>query len=90
MGFDPLSVTAPARVKVLLLPLGPIASSHFSIFVDRLSKENVVRLGDVSPDGRPHRSITPLASELTIKKSLIDLLSSNVLTLGFPSRLCTL
>jgi len=56
MGLDPLSVIAPARVKVLLLPCGPIKSSKFLSFVDRLTKEKVVRLGDVSPDGRPHRS----------------------------------
>ena len=56
MGLDPLSVIAPARVKVLLLPLARISSSRFLDFTDRLRKETVVRLGDVSPDGRPHRS----------------------------------
>lgn len=62
MGLDPLSVIAPARVKVLLVPLGRITSSRFSSFVDRLGQENVVRLGDVSPDGRPHRTMfSPLA-----------------------------
>ena len=56
MGLDPLSFIAPARIKVLLLPLGRITSVRFSSFVDRLDQESVVRLGDVSPDGRPHRS----------------------------------
>ena len=56
MGLDPLSVIAPARVKVLLLPLARISSSRFLDFTDRLGEETVVRLGDVSPDGRPNRS----------------------------------
>ncbi len=57
MGLDPLSPIAPARLRGLLLPLGRIKQSRFQSFVDRLQPENVVRLGDVSPDGRSHRSI---------------------------------
>ncbi|KAH0542429.1 hypothetical protein FGG08_003184 [Glutinoglossum americanum] len=53
---DPLSPIAPARVRVLLLPMGRIKRSRFLSFVERLKTENVVRLGDVSPDGRPNRS----------------------------------
>lgn len=56
MGLDPLSVIAPARIKALVLPAGRITSSKFLSYVDRLQQESVVRLGDVSPDGRPHRS----------------------------------
>lgn len=56
MGPDPLSVVAPARVKVLLLPIARITASNFQFFTGRLRQEDVVRLGDVSPDGRPHRS----------------------------------
>jgi hypothetical protein len=54
---DPLSPIAPARVRVLLLPLGRIRRSRFLGFVERLKLENVIRLGDVSPDGRPNRSM---------------------------------
>lgn len=56
MGLDPLSAIAPARLRVILVPAGPIRQSKFDDFVDRLRQEHVVRLGDVSPDGRPHRS----------------------------------
>ncbi|KAI9786953.1 MAG: hypothetical protein M1839_005184 [Geoglossum umbratile] len=59
---DPLSPIAPARVRVLLLPLGRIRRSRFLGFVERLKLENVIRLGDVSPDGRPNRTMfSPLA-----------------------------
>ena len=57
MGLDPLSAIAPARLKAVLVPAGPITQSKFWDFVERLKQEHVVRLGDVSPDGRPHRSI---------------------------------
>jgi hypothetical protein len=53
---DPLSPIAPARVRALLLPIGRIKRSRFLDFVERLKPENIVRLGDVSPDGRPNRS----------------------------------
>lgn len=56
MGIDPLSAAAPARVKALILPYARIRQSRFLSFVARLEQENVVRLGTVSPDGRPHRS----------------------------------
>lgn len=56
MGLDPFSPIAPARLNVLLLPVGKITHSRFLGFVARLESENVVRLGDVSPDGRPNRS----------------------------------
>ena len=58
MGLDPLSVIAPARVKVLALPVGRIVSAKFLSYIGRLQQESIVRLGDVSPDGRPHRSIS--------------------------------
>ena len=60
MGLDPLSVIAPARVKALVLPVGRITAPKFMQHVDRLQQQNVVRLGDVSPDARPHRSMTML------------------------------
>lgn len=54
--LDQLSPVAPARVRVVLLPTGQIKRVRFLSFVDRLRPENVVRLGDISPDGRPNRS----------------------------------
>ena len=57
MGLDPLSAIAPARVRVLVLPVGRIVSARFLAFINRLQLESIVRLGDVTPDGRPHRSM---------------------------------
>ena len=57
MGVDPLSPVAPARLKILVLPIGRIKRSRFQSFFDRLKNENAVRLGDVSPDGRPGKSV---------------------------------
>ncbi|OJJ43803.1 hypothetical protein ASPZODRAFT_19106 [Penicilliopsis zonata CBS 506.65] len=62
MGVDPLSPIAPARLKALLLPVGKIKRSRFLGFAARLQADNVVRLGDISPDGRPNRNMfSPLA-----------------------------
>ncbi|KFY24073.1 hypothetical protein V491_02303 [Pseudogymnoascus sp. VKM F-3775] len=62
MVFDPLSPIAPARVKALILPLGQVKRAHFETFIQRLYPENVVRLGDISPDRRPDRNMfSPLA-----------------------------
>ncbi|KAL1863759.1 hypothetical protein Plec18167_008057 [Paecilomyces lecythidis] len=57
MGIDPLSPIAPVRLRALLLPVGNIKRSRFLSFAERLQAENVVRLGDISPDSRPNRSI---------------------------------
>lgn len=56
MALNPFSPVSPARVKFLLIPVGQIKQSIFEDCVKRLQQENVVRLGDVSPDSRPHRS----------------------------------
>ena len=56
MGVDPMSPIAPARLRALLLPIGKIKRSRFLSFSARLQSENVVRLGDISPDARPNRS----------------------------------
>jgi hypothetical protein len=56
MGVDPLSPIAPARLRALVLPVGKIRRSRFLSFTARLQAENVVRLGDISPDARPNRS----------------------------------
>lgn len=62
MGVDPLSPIAPARLRALLLPIGKIKRSRFLSFAGRLQAENVVRLGDISPDSRPNRNMfSPLA-----------------------------
>ncbi|MCJ1249901.1 hypothetical protein MMC30_007127 [Trapelia coarctata] len=62
MGLDALSPVAPARIRCLALPCGNITRSRFLEFVNRLQQENVVRLGDVSPNTGPSRNMfTPLA-----------------------------
>ncbi|KAL3479443.1 TRAPP II complex [Aspergillus californicus] len=62
MGVDPLSPIAPARLRALMLPVGQIKRSRFLSFAARLQAENVVRLGDISPDARPNRNMfSPLA-----------------------------
>ncbi|KAL4872000.1 hypothetical protein BDV12DRAFT_4729 [Aspergillus spectabilis] len=62
MGVDPLSPIAPARLRALILPVGRIKRSRFLNFAARLQAENVVRLGDISPDARPNRNMfSPLA-----------------------------
>ncbi|KAL4989019.1 TRAPP II complex [Aspergillus falconensis] len=62
MGVDPLSPIAPARLRALILPVGRIKRSRFLGFAARLQAENVVRLGDISPDARPNRNMfSPLA-----------------------------
>ncbi|KAL4898510.1 TRAPP II complex [Aspergillus ambiguus] len=62
MGVDPLSPIAPVRIRALLLPIGKIKRSRFLSFAARLQAENVVRLGDISPDSRPNRNMfSPLA-----------------------------
>lgn len=57
MGVDPLSPIAPARPRLLLLPVGKISRTRFRSFVQRIQRESMVRLGDVSPDRRPNRSM---------------------------------
>ncbi|PYH48265.1 TRAPPII-specific subunit TRS120 [Aspergillus saccharolyticus JOP 1030-1] len=62
MGVDPLSPIAPVRLRALLLPIGKIRRSRFLSFAARLQAENIVRLGDISPDARPNRNMfSPLA-----------------------------
>lgn len=95
MGLDPLSPIAPARIRALLLPLGRIKQSRFQSFVHRLEPEAVVRLGDVSPDGRPNRSTSPPAHASLregvqyLRLIAIDL-DSNVFPLGLSHRHDTL
>ena len=72
MSLDPLSFIAPARVKVLVIPIGRIKRSKFLQCLSRLQQENVVRLGDVSPDGRPHRSM-PLQNNPLSRVSFADI-----------------
>ena len=77
MGLDPLSVIAPARVRVLVLPVGRIVSARFLAFIDRLQLESIVRLGDVTPDGRPHRSMIP-SQCLSYQKHTIKMLTMTI------------
>ncbi|KAI9753026.1 MAG: hypothetical protein M4579_005368 [Chaenotheca gracillima] len=57
MDLDPLSPAAPARIRVLLLPVGRIKRSRFLSFVQRLKPHQEIYLQDVSPDGRPNRTM---------------------------------
>ncbi|KAL9097697.1 MAG: hypothetical protein Q9165_000023 [Trypethelium subeluteriae] len=62
MPLDPLSPIAPARVRVLLLPVGRIKRSRFQTFVARVEPHFLVRLGDISPDIRSDRNMfSPVA-----------------------------
>ncbi|RCI07706.1 hypothetical protein L249_5714 [Ophiocordyceps polyrhachis-furcata BCC 54312] len=62
MNLDPLLPIAPARVRVLLLPLGRLKAVNFASYAERLQTEHVVCLRDVSADGRPDRNMfSPLA-----------------------------
>ena len=60
MALDPLSPIAPARIRALLVPVSRIKRSRFVAFVDLLRSEDIVRLGDISPDSRPDRSMNGL------------------------------
>lgn len=51
-----LSPIVPARVPVLLLPIGRVQKQRFSSHVERLRRETIVRLGDISPDARSDKS----------------------------------
>ncbi|KAL1648764.1 hypothetical protein SLS58_001943 [Diplodia intermedia] len=57
MAVDPFSPIAPARVRVLLVPAGKIKRSRFMTCVERLQPESAIRLGDVTPDPRPDRTM---------------------------------
>jgi hypothetical protein len=57
MAVDPLSPIAPARIRALLLPVGRIKRSRFLAYVELLQRQSLVRLGDISPDSRPDRSM---------------------------------
>ncbi|KAL9105456.1 MAG: hypothetical protein Q9227_009365 [Pyrenula ochraceoflavens] len=62
MGHDSLSSIAPVQVNVGLVPAGKIQQSRYDAFIARLRRENVVRLGDVSPDKRSGKNLfSPLA-----------------------------
>lgn len=93
MGFDALSPVAPARVQCLLLPCGRIKRSRFLDSVERLQQVSTVRLGDISPNGRPHRSEKILSDNLYIrpfKEAFTDNLSVDLAMfspLAFPTGL---
>lgn len=55
--FDTLSPLAPAHVRVLVLPAGRIKRQRFRQFFNELKKVGEVRLGDVTPDPRPDRTL---------------------------------
>lgn len=57
MVINPLSPVASAQINTLLVPAGKIKCTKFSSFVSRLEHENLVRLGDVSPNGKSNKSV---------------------------------
>ncbi|KUI52663.1 hypothetical protein VP1G_00099 [Cytospora mali] len=62
MSADSLLPITPARVKVLVLPIGQIKATRFTSFLERLYGEHVVHLRDVGADKRPNRNMfSPLA-----------------------------
>ncbi|ROW02633.1 hypothetical protein VSDG_01816 [Cytospora chrysosperma] len=62
MSADSLLPITPARVKVLVLPIGQIKATRFASFLERLYGEHVVHLRDVGADKRPNRNMfSPLA-----------------------------
>ena len=54
--MDAFSPSAPARVRVLVLPVGKIRRSRFHTFFAHVASVSEVKLGDVTPDPRPDRS----------------------------------
>lgn len=84
MDLDPLSIITPARVKVILIPVGHVRQSRFEGFVQRLQQVNVVRLGDVSPDSRPHRSMALL---FHVPYHLLTITTAMFSPLAFPEGL---
>lgn len=89
MGVDPLSPIAPARLRALLLPIGRIKRSRFLSFAARLQAENVVRLGDISPDARPNRSMSCSCAGNSLGHywhALTTCFPRYVLTTGIPHR----
>lgn len=45
----------PAYINMLIVLAGRTRRTKYSLFILRLEPENVVRLGDVSPDGQSKR-----------------------------------
>lgn len=76
MAVDPLSPIAPARLRALLVPVGKIKRSRFLDLAKRLQSYNVVRLGDVSPDGKPNDRVTRRAYALLFVQLSFSFLES--------------
>ncbi|KAL8959398.1 MAG: hypothetical protein Q9193_003736, partial [Seirophora villosa] len=82
MEVDPLSVASPARVKILAVPIGQVRHSKFLSFLQRLEREHVVPLRDVSPDSRSHTSQYKF---IRVWKLLIDCRAALFSPLAFPA-----
>ncbi|CAG8545619.1 14541_t:CDS:2 [Dentiscutata erythropus] len=50
--MDPLIFTAPARIRILLVPVHPIKAATFHQKVELVKNHTIVKLGDVPPDMR--------------------------------------
>jgi hypothetical protein len=84
MGFDPLSPISFANINTLLVPAGKIKRSKLSSFVKSLQAENVVRLGDVSPDGQSQRSMSFCTVVRACFKANAVGLHRYIYPIGFP------
>lgn len=57
MSLDPLTYPTSSRLRALICPLGRITRQRFLTLADRIQAENIVRLGDVTPDPKPNRTM---------------------------------
>ncbi|RIB16973.1 TRAPP II complex [Gigaspora rosea] len=55
--MDPLIFTAPARIRILLVPVHPIKAATFNQKVELVKNYTIVKLGDVPPDMRGGHSL---------------------------------
>ena len=55
-----INITSACRIRVLLVPVGPIKKSTFWKHVELVKQFAMVRLGDVTPDLKKDSTGTPL------------------------------
>ncbi|CAG8557002.1 9111_t:CDS:2 [Cetraspora pellucida] len=64
--MDPLMFTAPARIRILLVPVHPIKAATFHQKVELVKNYTIVKLGDVPPDMRGGQYATICGTFLSI------------------------
>lgn len=89
-----INITSACRIRVLLVPVGPIKKSTFWKHVELVKQFAMVRLGDVTPDLKKDSTGTPLmiASNGTFKRfnDTNTLKTSHVQQPGLPRRSASL